>query len=165
MENLLRFWPFARRINRWPLDSLTKASDAEVWCFLWSEPERMVGQTNETPVIEDAIALIMTSLQCPVEYPSEMQLKFESRQISFAINLLLNDHIISEFGTEHEDTTFLLWANIEIDFIIERNVYGRDFGRFDLKTPFVIHLFRLVSSLHWHHNDHDGASNHQPHGC
>ena len=33
---------------------LTKASDAELWCFIWSAPE---------PVIWDAIALIMTSLQ------------------------------------------------------------------------------------------------------
>ena len=23
----------------------------------------------------------------------------------------------------------------------------------------------LVGSLHWRHNDHDGVSNHQPHGC
>ena len=37
---------------------LTKASDAELWCFLWSEPE----QTVETPVIWDAIAPIMTSM-------------------------------------------------------------------------------------------------------
>ena len=40
---------------------LTKASDAELWCFLWSEPEQTVGQTTETPVIWDAITLIMTS--------------------------------------------------------------------------------------------------------
>ena len=24
---------------------------------------------------------------------------------------------------------------------------------------------RLIGSLHWRHNDHDGVSNHQPHGC
>ena len=42
--------------------SLTKASDAELWCFVWSAPEQMVEQTIETPVIWDAVALIMTSL-------------------------------------------------------------------------------------------------------
>ena len=37
---------------------LTTASEAELWCFLWSAPE----QTIDTLVISDAIALIMTSL-------------------------------------------------------------------------------------------------------
>ena len=41
---------------------LTKASDAELCYFLWSTPEHTVEQTAETPVIWDAIALIMTSL-------------------------------------------------------------------------------------------------------
>ena len=36
----------------------TKASDIELWCFLWYTPE----QTVETPVIWDAIVLIMPSL-------------------------------------------------------------------------------------------------------
>ena len=39
-----------------------KANDAEVWCFLWSAFEQTVEQTIETPVICDAIALIMMSL-------------------------------------------------------------------------------------------------------
>ena len=30
---------------------LTKASDAELWCFLWSAPEQTVEQTIQTPVI------------------------------------------------------------------------------------------------------------------
>ena len=51
------------RGNRWsPVDSLTQASDAELWCFLLSAPEQIVKQTIETPVIWDAITLIMTSL-------------------------------------------------------------------------------------------------------
>ena len=41
---------------------LTKASDAELWCFIWFAPEQGVEQTMETPVIRDAIMLIMTSL-------------------------------------------------------------------------------------------------------
>ena len=40
---------------------LTKASDAELWCFLWSAPEQTVEQTIQALVILDAIALIMTS--------------------------------------------------------------------------------------------------------
>ena len=41
---------------------LTNISDAELWCFLWSAPERTVEQTTETSVIWVAIALIMTSI-------------------------------------------------------------------------------------------------------
>ena len=41
---------------------LTKASNAEFWCFLWSAPDSIVERTMETPVIWDAIALMMTSL-------------------------------------------------------------------------------------------------------
>ena len=40
---------------------LTKASDAEHWCFLWSAPEQKVQQPTETSVIWD-IGAIMTSL-------------------------------------------------------------------------------------------------------
>ena len=40
---------------------LTKPSDTELWCFLWSAPEQTVEQTIEMPV-RDAIALIMTPL-------------------------------------------------------------------------------------------------------
>ena len=41
---------------------LTEASDVEHWYFPWSAPEQTVEQTIETPVIWDAIALIITSL-------------------------------------------------------------------------------------------------------
>ena len=47
--------------HRWI--SRTKASDAELWYFLRSASEPTVEQTMETPVIWDAIALIMTSVQ------------------------------------------------------------------------------------------------------
>ena len=40
----------------------TKASDTELWYFLWSVPEQTVQQTIETLVILDAIMLIMMSL-------------------------------------------------------------------------------------------------------
>ena len=41
---------------------LTKASDEEFWCYLWSAPEQTSEQTIEPPVIWDTIALIMTLL-------------------------------------------------------------------------------------------------------
>ena len=41
---------------------LTKASDTDRGCSLWSAPEQTAKQIIETPVISDVIALIMTSL-------------------------------------------------------------------------------------------------------
>ena len=38
------------------------ASEAKLWCFLWSAPEKTVEWTIETPVIRDPIVLIVTSL-------------------------------------------------------------------------------------------------------
>ena len=46
--------------HRWT--SRTKASDTELWCFLWSAPEQTFEYTIETPVIWDSIVLIMMSL-------------------------------------------------------------------------------------------------------
>ena len=40
----------------------TKGIDAEHWYFLSSAPEQTFEQSLETPVIRDAIALIMTTL-------------------------------------------------------------------------------------------------------
>ena len=50
-----------------PVDSppwipLTKASDAQLWCFLWCAPKQTAEETMETPVISDTMALIVTSL-------------------------------------------------------------------------------------------------------
>ena len=59
---------------------LTKASDAELWCFLWAAPQQTVEWTIETPVICHAIALIMTSLRwnCHVRFCTA-----ETRHITF----------------------------------------------------------------------------------
>ena len=35
-----RYWPFVRGIHRSRWNNRTKASDAELWCFLWSAPEK-----------------------------------------------------------------------------------------------------------------------------
>ena len=48
--------------HRWILRK--KASDADLWCFLWSALEPTAEQILETPVIWGVIVLIMTSLLC-----------------------------------------------------------------------------------------------------
>ena len=35
----LCYWSFVRGINRSPVNSLHKASDTELWCFLWFAPK------------------------------------------------------------------------------------------------------------------------------
>ena len=61
-----RYMPLRGESTGHRLIPLIKASDAELWCFLWSGPEPTVDQTMETPVIWDPIAFIMTSLQCSI---------------------------------------------------------------------------------------------------
>ena len=48
-------WTLCEGIHWSQGNSRTKASDAELWCFLWSASEHMVEQTVETPVISEAI--------------------------------------------------------------------------------------------------------------
>ena len=38
-NHIPRYWPFVRGIHRSRWIPRTKASDAELWCFLWSAPE------------------------------------------------------------------------------------------------------------------------------
>ena len=38
-ETFPRYWPFVRGIHRSRCIPRTKASDAELWCFIWSAPE------------------------------------------------------------------------------------------------------------------------------
>ena len=52
---------------------LTRASDAELSCFLWSAPEQTVEQTMEMPVIWVAIALIVMILTIALrEFPRDL---------------------------------------------------------------------------------------------
>ena len=44
--------------------ALSKSSDAEIWCFLWSVPEQTVGLIIVMPVVWGAIALFMTIMWC-----------------------------------------------------------------------------------------------------
>ena len=62
METFSSILALFKVIHRWLVDSLTKASDGELWYFLWSAPEQTFEQTIKTPMIWDAIALIMTAL-------------------------------------------------------------------------------------------------------
>ena len=59
--------PFMRGIHRWPVDSLTKASDEELWCF--PAHEQTVEQTIGTPIIWDAIAFIMRHCNVKSHWP------------------------------------------------------------------------------------------------
>ena len=61
-KRFTRYWPFVRGIYRSPVDPFTKASDAELWCFLWYAPEQSFEQTIETSVIWGTVLLIMTLL-------------------------------------------------------------------------------------------------------
>ena len=63
-----RHWPFVRGIHRSAVNSRTKASNAELWCFLWTAPDSTVEQTMKTLVIWDDNALIMTSLYWMVQW-------------------------------------------------------------------------------------------------
>ena len=66
-KHLPRYWPFERGTSGHRCIPLTKASDAGLWCFLWSASEQTVEWTIETPVNWNAIALMVTSLLCHVK--------------------------------------------------------------------------------------------------
>ena len=55
METFPVYWPFVRGIHRSHVDSPHKGQ--------WRRAEQTVEQTIETPVIWDALALVMTSEQ------------------------------------------------------------------------------------------------------
>ena len=56
-----RYWSFMGGIHRSSVVPFIKASDAELWRFLWSAPEETDEPMIQMPVIWDAIALILTS--------------------------------------------------------------------------------------------------------
>ena len=101
---------------------------AELWSFRWSALEQTVDQAIETPVIWDAIALIITYLQ-GIHQPRVA---------------LFNGHTAVSYSFHQ------LKSPSNITWVI------------------IVHYFpqcHLRCSLQWRHNDHDGVSNHQPHGC
>ena len=48
-----RYWIFVGESTGHRWTPLPKASEAELWCFLWSAPEQTIEQAIETPVIWD----------------------------------------------------------------------------------------------------------------
>ena len=88
--------------HRWT--PYTKAIDAELWCFLWSAPEQTTEQTIYTPLIWDAIALIMTIT---------------------VINTTTANHIHNLYGILHIANP-LIFANKENTFYIKSGVYAID---------------------------------------
>ena len=78
---------------------VTKASDAELWCFLWSPPEQTAEQTIEMSVMWDAITFIMTSLLVP----------FHKSQDTL-LHPGLNDQIQNTLFTEDPHETRALWG-------------------------------------------------------
>ena len=61
-KHFLRYRPLWGKSTGHRWIPITKASDAELWLFLWSTPEQTVEQLIEAPVIWDAIAFIIMSL-------------------------------------------------------------------------------------------------------
>ena len=59
MERFLHYWPFAKGFKRSPVGSPHKDQWRGALIFLWYSPEQTVEETIETPVIWDAIAIIM----------------------------------------------------------------------------------------------------------
>ena len=62
METFSALLPFCAGNSGLTGEFSTHASDTELWCFLWFVPEPTLEQTKKTPVISDAIVLIVTSL-------------------------------------------------------------------------------------------------------
>ena len=50
---------------------LTKASDVELWCFVWCAPEQTVKQTIDTPMISDATPSCSLWRHCNATYLGE----------------------------------------------------------------------------------------------
>ena len=65
------YWPFVWGIHRSRWIPFTRASDTELWCFLWSAPEQKVEKAISTLMIWDAVALIMMIFQCQWSNPEE----------------------------------------------------------------------------------------------
>ena len=85
---------------------LTKASDVELWCFLWSAPEQTVEQTIETPVILDGYAkYVFTGIKC--DNMSLRQLVLFATGFSRASWFILNNGLIRHIN----DSLLLTWNN------------------------------------------------------
>ena len=63
----------------------------------------------------------------------------------------------------------LLYVHFDITSIFDSHyltfTYVRRLLHRNANLPARIHCLVSIFTLHWRHNDHDGVSNHQPHGC
>ena len=68
---------------------LTRASDAELWWFLWSAPGQTAQQIIETPVIWNAIAPTITSMWCLHLYQTTSKMDVDRNIWSILAKVLL----------------------------------------------------------------------------
>ena len=73
-------------MHRSPVDSPTKASDAELWCFLWSPHEKMFQQTIEKLVIWDHRAHYNGTVMCIAQSVVRSSPEFKTEQVTHGNN-------------------------------------------------------------------------------
>ena len=122
-KHLPRFWNLVMGNHRKQVESLTKASDAELWCFLWCAFEEPVKPTVELPVIWYAITLMWRhcddTLASNNWHCTNYWWWWVMLNKSFLINLFFQNY--SRYLTGYDDTkritymcvnkTFLRWFN------------------------------------------------------
>ena len=119
-----RYWAFVRGIHRSPVDSPHKDHWRGALIFL-SARDSTVKQTVETPVIWDAIALIMTSLYCrcnfPMIYAHGFVLQCFVGVLSAVLRILRSWQNGWYLAKQHYENDFLLWVWLVIWFKFKRN--------------------------------------------
>ena len=150
---------------------LTKASDAELWYFLWSAPEQRVEQTIETPGIWDAIAPIMTSLSWRHCHGIKWNhCKTKQDKPAYWIDLVHCGYVTKPLRCLRPPA-----ARILLEYILQFNNNGnkiklRITGRWGGKSTSDVTVMlkrwtRIRKSLKWRHNGRYSVSNHLPHDC
>ena len=115
---------------------LTKASDAELWCFPWSAPEQTVQQTIEMPVNWDTTTLIMKSLLC---------ITFSSKFLWSVMTL--KAHLLISHST-------VIVVSYELYYVIIpcstklKGVYWYHLVRLSVRPCFCPSVDRIVSALY-----------------
>ena len=97
---------------------LTKASDAELWRFLWSAPEQTVEQTIKTPVIWDNTMQLIGWVRTYFTFLLPLKNIVESK--SFAVASVKKKPALQEYG-RHPPTPIFL-TDIKGRGFIGRNV-------------------------------------------
>ena len=131
----------------------TKASDAELWCFLWSTSEPTDEQTMETPVIWDAMPLLWR--HCNVNtrgcrsmgHPSKTRMEFKSREIVFVHNTHFTCQIVARICIDSEShcriRSILVPVLLSLRYTPITATYTISFG-IRLKKNTIWHLLVLI---------------------